>query len=1440
MKRYKLFTLLSLCAFCANLSASISLQSKRYSAKDGIACNTINAVTQDKDGFIWLATANGISRFDGYSFVNFTQLGIGEKTESAINISLLLNDYQNGLLWGYTPQHDIYCYQLSKGGFADYTGTNNLTAPYKNRCLTQDGIWLYSNKSGATHIIYENGTFRTKNYTEQNHLLLSSDNLSISEDKLHHVWITSNKGVQRISPNGESQILLKNQAVKLSTLSDQYFAVLTVKGDAFIYRLDGKLIKRSHLPAVMPITGKSRASMFWQGSWYIFSEGTTYAMDMRTGRFYQPKLQIPNAIDKNPLHSFTCLFDKQGNLYLFSKNGWSKKLHLIETPSLFTIRDRNFTVAEDVFGRLFIATYGNGLYVYNPKDDQLDHFSAQDPSPLIDNDYLLSIFIDNTNCAWISSGFGLYQLTEIDGIHHQYVKIQNTSSNDWSNSVRHINYIGNGKMVASNKNNETYLIDAQNNQTSLLQKTNAVVYSYQKDAQGHTWIATKGAGISVDGKKYNTKDPIYHIPSDKIFDFAFDKQGRTWIATWGGGLLLTQYHAVTPLAFQQFLNVNYKDSQIHDLLLDKTGKLWICSNNGIIMVNTFKKKTTPKDFTYFNSSTCQLPSDQILCGVEAKDGTLWFGTKSGILKCKYQTEANKLQVEVINTTHGLINNSVRSIAEDNLGNMWIATEEGLSRINLKNRKVKSFLLSDNITQNTFVENCYTRLPDGRIAFGTEKGILFIKPEADKYPQKTTLKVTLTDMTVNGISIFDKTLGEICDKALNYTKEITLPHDKNSLSISFSNFFYPEIGSAIYQYYLEGIDKTWRPATSLNHADFSDLHPGSYILHLRTLNINNKWSEETTLKIIIEQPWYNTWWAWLLYLIILGGIGVFMYREWRKNFDLHQQMKIDKQMTDFRIDFFTHISHEFRTPLAIIQGAVEKLSNSPGISYQRNTLQTLNRGSKRLLRLVNQLMEFRKINTGNMRLFVRKGDVVNFVRNIYDDLRTIAKQKDINMSFTPWRNSYEIYFDKQKLETIVYNLLSNAVKYTPDKGNITCHLFRQEKKLVFTVEDSGPGIKPEQEATLFQPFMHGYVSVGGMGIGLYTASQMAKLHKGELTYERSTDLGGCLFRLVLPCEESAYQPEEILHDSAIETNSIDKEEIANIVKEMTPKAINDITVMVIEDDPDMMQQIKSELSIYFHVEAFMNGKIGYENIRKIKPALLICDIMLPDMSGYDIVSNMKADTETQDIPVIMLTALDDTNHILKAYKSFVDDYMVKPYNFKLLIARALQFVASDWKAKQLEIEAEAKKENIEKATTETAPSEDTEGGTTEGENIQIKPVKELKPLGNTILMSALDKKFKDKLEAIVAQHLDDNTFSVDKLAELLNMGRTSVYTRTKNVLGVSPNMYIQNERLRLAAKLLLEGELTVAQISDKVGFADTTYFHKCFKNKFGVTPGKYGK
>lgn len=1406
--------------FCTtSFATKLQLQSRRLSVKDGMTSNTVNAIIQDRDGYIWFATTNGFCRYDGYSFVNFTQFNVGKQREHASNISLLLNDNRNGLVWGYTPQQTTYCFDINKGKFVDYTNTGETHKPFWNKCLVSDGIWLYTNDFGARHVIYNKGVFSVKDYTEKNGLLQSNFGINIKEDCRNSIWLSSQKGLLHIDKNKKKEVILEGKNIIVSTLDDQHYAVLAKDGEAFVFNLNGRLIRHSQLPSAIGVVTHSRSSMFWNNKWYIFTDKETYAMDMNTGHFYKPQLQIPDAIDKNPLRSYTCIYDKKGNIWFFKKNGWMRKFHLMDNPAYVFGRDKNFSVAEDQNGRLFIASYGNGLFIYNPQNDELQHFSKSDLDPLFDTDLLLSIYVDRSHCIWVSSGYGVYQIHEINAFKSQHVKVCTNENSEWDNFVRHISNIDRDHIIATTKSNKTYLCAINTLQANELMSTDACVYFYKKDATGQLWIGTKGAGMIVGKQKYNKKDEIYNIPSNSLFDIEFDKLGRAWIATWGEGLLLTKKTGNNPLKFKSYLFKNNKSAQIHDLFMDKKQRLWASTNDGIYMVNTKKSNPTEKDFVHFNTTNNKLPVDQIICGLEAKDGTLWFGTSTGVLKCIFQEKSNELEYNLLTTSNGLINNTVRSMQEDLLGHIWVTTEEGLSRITERSLKTKSFLLNNRITENAFAENSVTRLADGRIAFGLESGLLLLTPEKD---QPIDLlhqdKVTITNLTINGTSIFNDKMGGELNGALNHTKSITLPSDKNSLSIYYSNFNYAENGSTIYQYYLEGINKKWLPATSINHADYNNLQPGTYTLHLRTLDEDNHWSQETTFKITIRHPWYNTWIAWIIYLSLLSGITLFMYRQWRKNFYLSQTMKVEKQMADFRMDFFTHISHEFRTPLAIIQSAVEKLQGSEEMTISKRTLLTINRGTKRMQRLINQLMEFRKISTGNMKLNVEGGDIISFIRTIYNDIYLVAKQKDISISYTPWVNKYQMPFDQQKVETIVYNLLSNAVKYTPAKGTIAVKIMPKDDFLVLSVEDSGPGISPQREKELFKPFMHGYVSKGGMGIGLYTAHHMAHLHKGDLTYVRSSILGGSLFTLILPRMKEQYAPSDFVERTAIEKNSIEKEDIENIIKEMPPKAINDITVMIIEDDPDMLEQLKTELAVYFHVVAYMNGKIAYENIKKVKPSLIISDIMLPDMSGYDIVSAMKADPETQDIPVIMLTAYDDANHKLKAYRSFADDYMVKPCNFKILIARALQFVAMDIKFKSRKTNNISNEQKQNAATIQDSNSQ------------QEAP----------IMMSPLDKKFKDQVEAIVAQHLGDNNFNVDRLAELLNIGRTTAYNRIKNIMGISPNIYIQNERLRIAAELLLEGKYSITQVSDKVGFSDATYFYKCFKHKYGVAPSKYGK
>lgn len=1408
-----LTTIILMWSGLVNLYANnLHLESNRLSVINGLPCNTINDIQQDKDGYIWLGTTNGMSRYDGYSFVNFSKFDR--------DISQIMNDDKHCAMWGYSSRQILCCYDMQRAEIATYEDSNKDSKLLSNRYMSSNGIWLFTGDFGVRHLIYANGKFHATDYTTKNGGIVGDRGLKVIEDNKQNIWISSNKGLNRITPDGKSHVMLKGKDIIVMTCDGQQIAVLSQQGDAYLFNNKGQLTKKSHLASMTGFVGKSRASMFWNGSWYIFSQAETFAMDLKTGIFTKPKEQAPNAMDKNPLKSYHFFYDKEGNVFIFDKKSHLyRKFNLLQSKSIIGARDKNFVATEDAQGRIFIASYGNGLFVYDPKDDKLQHFSAYDKEPLFHTDFLLNVFCDRIGCIWVGTASGIYQLRELKGLDYEIIKLDLANLRDeWVNTVRHISDIGNDRLAISTKVNKTYIYNLRTHQTQQVINTDACVYCYAIDPKGKVWMGTKGNGMLIDGDNYSKYQKEGHyVPTLAFYDFVFDKYGRSWMATWGDGLLLGKWDAKNQLKYQQFLSTNGNEAQIHDLVSGKNGQLWIASNNGIALVNTYKKQISEKDFLMFNRQNGKFPANKVNCGIYSKDGSLWFGTNRGVFKCTYNEENQELQYQHFDTTKGLISNMVTSIVQDAYQNIWVGTEEGLTLLNAKTGDMRTIQFSSSLQENYITENCAIRLKDGRLAFGAASGVLLIKPHLAPIGRGQEMKVTITNMTINGISVYDEQQEGILKEALDYTQKISLPHDKNSLSIYFSNFDYPNIKSTMYQYYLEGIDRTWRPATSINHADFSELNPGHYTLHLRTLLGDNQWSQETKLKITIEEPWYNSWWAWIIYLLIIGGLSYLFYRSWRRNFDLNQQIKMEKEMSNFRIEFFTHISHEFRTPLAIIQSAVEKISGSESGYSNKNALLTLQRGNKRLQRLINQLMEFRKANTGNMKLALEEGDIVAFTRNIFNDIRQVAVQKEINISFTPWTNNYRMYFDPEKVETIIYNLLSNAVKYTPDKGIIEVNLSLNETDIQLTVEDNGPGIKPERERDLFKPFMHGNVSKGGMGIGLYNAYEMTVLHKGSLTYQRSSRrdqaLGGSLFTLKLPTSKEQYQPEDFTQHVAIDQDSMNKEEIDMLVKEMTPEAINQIKVMVIEDDPDMMEQIKSELATYFQVVAFMNGKTGFDNIKKVKPSLLISDIMLPGMSGYEIVSNMKADPETQNIPVIMLTAYDDTNHILKAYKNFVDDYMVKPCNFKLLIARALQFVTMDVKAKEIS----AKKEEAT-VTSTAAPEEKKE----------------------IVMTSVLDKKFKDKIEFIIAQHISDQNFNVDRLAELLNVGRTTLYSRAKAVLGVSPNIYIQNERLCIAANLLLEGQYTIAEISDKVGFSDTTYFYKCFKNKYGVAPSKYGK
>ena len=1400
---------------CLSVGANdIRLTSRRVTTADGLAGNTIYELTQDEQGYIWMATSNGLSRYDGYSTVKYTSLSSDADHHLEARIGRIFHDANRHLLWVSTATFQNACYDLSLGRFIDWTGTGDQYRNQDKLMLTRRGMVLYGLSTGATLCGMTDGQPWVQHYKKELKTLPSDDVVSIVEDSAHNIWINTDMGfavVHADRADRQPNIVCGGRqsfGVITATASSDATYILTRDGTAYGFDRNGKKILEVQIPAAIGRPGKVNISFTWQGRWLLFTPDGTYAMNLSDGTFSRPQQwQVTDGLNQGSLPGYHFIGTRTGQLWIFPDQGEARRLDLMPNARYITNKGWLFHVAADNRGRLFIATYGNGLFVYATATGALTHYCANDTKPIIGTDYLLCAITDHQGCIWIGSETaGAYCLAPLDQETASYLLPVPTHRGDWSNTITAIAQNKKGQIIIGTREGNIY----EHNGSGLRQTGHrqANITALLTDSRGRQWTGTWGDGLYCDDQRYCTSDSAHHLPSDIISDIVEDRNGHIWVGTWKAGILMLDDD------WHQYLADDANGSRINDLLLTSDGRLWAASNKGICRWNGH-------EFETYNTENQRFPHDEVHTLCSDGSHTLWAGTGGGgVIKCTLDDDGNIIGTETITTREGLSNNNVTTLVSDGHGYLWAGTEDGISRIRLSTQNVAgTYRFAESLQGNSFSNHCVLTTDEGQLMFGTAEGLLIVAPET--LTIQSTHQATqpaITDLHVNGTSMHEN--GRYASSGLQ------LRHDENSLKFFFSNFQYDRRRQPVYQYYLEGLEHQWRSITPEHYADYSKLPPGSYTLHVRSLSETGEWSEEATFDLVIRQPWWNTWWAWLVYLLLLAGAAYYVYRNWRERFRLHQQMKIDRQLSEFRQNLFTNITHEFRTPLAIIKGAVDKLSQDSG---NRAALQTVQRGSSRLLRLVNQFMEFRKISTGNLRLQVEQGDIIAFVRDIVQDFWAMAQQKDIQLTFTPPVKSLVMPFDRQMVETIVYNLLSNAVKYTPERGSITMRI-KTGADIAITVEDSGPGISAKQQAELFKPFMHGYASQGGMGIGLYTAHQMAMAHKGTLSYEALEP--GSRFTLTLPATDDAYEAADYRQTDAISQAPADIATTAvgglpaDIIREMQPEAFNDQTVAIIEDNPDMMEQIRQEVGVYFRTVGYSTGEAGIAGITENPPALLICDVMLPDTNGYQIINRLKTDARTANVPVIMLTALANEQHQIRAYRAGADDYMVKPCNFRLLIARAIQLIK--WRMAQ-------KPTNT--AVGGSSQSEASQGSSTPD---NIPTAVGGAPANITLIESHQDKLFKEKLEVLTARHLSEEDFSVDRLAELTKMGRTKFYGKVKELTGMSPNKYLQEARMKLAAQLLLEGELTVAEISYKVGIQDPSYFNKLFKAKYGVVPSKYGK
>jgi len=1102
---------------------------------------------------------------------------------------------------------------------------------------------------------------------------------------------------------------------------------------------------------------------------------------------------IAQTVIEEKFNGYKFVSDSKGNLTIVSPKGNKKQYSLVKHVAKERVHYIYVTQGKD--GLFYIATYGAGLYIYHPLTQELEH--ATNLYQQSNSNLLTSILCDHQGNIWLGTeNAGVYTIRPKSLVKAWYVYPEPHNSDALANNIHCIYPLDGDRFLICAKSGRNYYYNLTTNRLAFAFNQGATIYSYMLDKTGKAWIGTR---------------------SERVFDIVEDVYGRIWKATFGNGVIVENKNAEKIINAKNFLRDDYSNACVRDLEMAPDGRLWISTNSGLFSVDTHEKHITKASFRK-ETIDGVLDSEEVDFVHVSPKGNIWIGVLGkGLLKSTYRSHHLEC-LQMIDSSKGLPVSNVRAVRELPSGNLWISLEEGVCFISANGEIVAPYKFSDNAESNAFSENTSGVAADGSVLFGSSKGLLVIKggtvPRMDK-----SAKALVTDLLVNGSSLFLD--GE------QITDHIQLPHNRNSIVFNYTDLNYSHVSSRLYEYYLEGVDDGWCEATSQNMAVYNNLEPGTYVFHIKKQGLAD--AKETTVTVIISEPWYNTWWAWFLYFIIISVIGGIFFRNGRERFRLKQQIKMDKQLMEFRINFFTHIAHEFRTPIAIILNAVDKMKEDREKPVPRQVLNAAVRGTVRLSRLVNQLMDFRRINTGNLHLHVAEGNIVSFVRCIYQDFWDMAKQKEQNFLFIPFSKECNILFDAKVLETIVYNLISNAVKYTPVGGDVkVCVKLENDKKLAIVVENNGPVISEQQLSHLFEPFMHGYVSQGGMGIGLYMAHRMAEMHHGELNYERKDGLS--VFTVLLPQDRKMYSPEECLpHNQKNEEVEV-VDDAKEVIREMLPQPLNDYHVAIVEDDNDMMEQVKSEVGQYFHVKGYIDGLSAVEGIINSRPNIVICDVMLPGVDGYEVVKQLRNHTELRNTPIIMLTSMDDDSHQIKAYQVGADDYMLKPCNYKVLLTRMAQLIK--WKSVAVVDEESKVKENQAKADNENQKKDDA--------TIREKQAKEKSPEEVKVLLSIEDKRFMDQVDALIVNHLGEFNFNLTMLADLLNVGRTTFFGRMKKITGMSPNKYILKIKMEKARQLLTETDLSVSEVGYKVGVEDASYFNRLFKGFYGLSPSQFRK
>lgn len=1326
--------------------------------RDGLSDNHINDIFKDSRGYLWFGTNSGLNRYDGYSFKVFRH----DDADS----SSLTDGHVQRIFQG--PEDKLY--------IATATGGLNIYDPSAERFIPNTDTYLQARhllRYGLVSIIQEKG------------------------GPFYFIYIDS--GIYRFDPGREATPVRPDMGPyeKLAGIADAGF-------DA-----SGKL-------------------------WLSYGKGKLTQIDLAGNKatFYLDTLQRKAPVP----YGYKLFIDSKDKLWLFAPGSLSGlwefdhragKLSHFDGDSGQTRLSSNIisAVTEDDNGLIWISADHGGLDLLDKEKLTIRNLHHSDEERSIAENSITTLYKDNTGTIWAGTfkkGIGYYQHNMLRFPLYRRQPGQQESLpyddvNCFAEDRKGNLWIGTngGGLIYFDRTMKTFtrLRHEAGNPNSL---SSDVVVVLAAGRDGKLWIGTYQGGLDCyENKKFihyrhQDSDPS-SLSDDRIYALREDRDGQLWVGTMMGGL--DRLDKATGKFYHNNVSMPYSihSNYVSSLAEDSASNLWIGTAYGInVLIQSTGK------YIYFTTDNSRL-SDNIVLGMRCDhEGNMWVATRQGLSVMA----AGKDTFQVFHMKDGLPSNTVLNVLEDRDHFLWVSTSGGLSKVTVSKEegrfriKCVNFDEYDGLQGRDFNENAALRTKKGELLFGGANGFNLFNPELIGRDEH------IPPVVLTGLQLYNKDVPLL--PSLIKDGELVLSYNENNFTLEFAALSYINARKNQYKYQLTGFDKDWMQTDGRNRrATYTNIDPGEYVFRVKASNSDGTWNNKgITVKIIVKPPFWKTGFAYVIYVLMivtalyLGRIGII--RRAKARFALAEERREAirvHELDRMKIKFFTNLSHEFRTPLSLILSPVDKLIRSMEEPGQRQLAMTIERNAKRLLHLVNQLLDLRKMEVDELRLNLHQGDIAAFIKTTVDSFADLAEERNIVFHYETRLDHLPALFDKDKVERILFNLLSNAFKFTSAGGSVVVGLAvaeRDEQSVLMElkVRDTGIGIPPALQGKIFESFFQGdapgHIRNQGTGIGLAITREFVEMHGGTIRVESVPDEGSC-FTILFPVT--------VLSESSLEAQPSGVGEAGkNAVKAgetlynpLLPSAGEErrFKILLVEDDDDFRFYLKDNLVGSFTILEAANGKEGWQKTLAAQPDLVVSDVNMPLMDGLELSRKIKSDERVRHIPVILLTALSSEQDQLRALGMGVNDYISKPFNVEILIARIRNLL----KYRGTVEETTKKRVHLEPGEIEVEPEETEEG-------------------------------FIRHAAEILEKNIANADFSVDDWSRELGLSRTTLYKKVLSSTGTTPIGFIRSFRMKRAAQLLEKTRYNVAEVAYMVGFNNPKYFARYFKEFYGKLPSIY--